>query len=197
MRTVALLLGSVCALAATDSSTPAHQKTSQTKKKTATRAHSTASKTGTRSSSKTPAKHSRTAAKRGKTKSSAAASWRSRQLAPTADRYKEIQSSLVSKGYLNQPANGVWNAQSEDALRRFQRDQNLEPTGKLNSLSLIALGLGARRTTVAAAPAPAGAAPRVPSIDAPPALPHDAIPQSPPPNFGGPELPAAPPGDAR
>ena len=29
-----------------------------------------------------------------------------------------------------------------DALKRFQSEQSLEPTGKIDSLSLIALGLG-------------------------------------------------------
>jgi hypothetical protein len=101
---------------------------------------------------------------------------------------------------LNQPANGVWDPQSADALRHFQRDQNLEPTGKLNSLSLIALGLGAKRTAMVTptlgAP-PALIIPRAPSIEAPPALPQNAIPPTPPPNFTVPELPASPPGDAR
>ena len=203
MRIVALLIfGCVLSLAATEGSTSPPKKTQQTKKKSTTKVHSTAGKTSAKAPAKTSAKHSaKTSGRHSKTaakgKKKTEASWRYRQLAPTPDRYKEIQSALAGKGYLNQPANGVWDAQSADALRHFQQDQNLEPTGKLNSLSLIALGLGARRTTVAAAPAPAGAAPRVPSIDAPPALPQNAIPQSPPPNFGAPQLPAAPPGDAR
>ena len=33
-------------------------------------------------------------------------------------------------------------ADSVDALKRFQADQNLMPDGKINSFSLIALGLG-------------------------------------------------------
>jgi peptidoglycan hydrolase-like protein with peptidoglycan-binding domain len=195
---VALLtMGCVLALAAADNPTPAQKKTQHTKKKSVTTAHQATAKTTTGTSGK----HAKTAGKRGKTKT-AAASWRSRQLAPTADRYKEIQSALASKGYLNQPANGVWNPQSEEALRHFQHDQNLEPTGKLNSLSLIALGLGAKRTAmVAPAPVPVVPAavipPRPPSIDAPPALPQNAIPQTPPPNLTVPELPASPPGDAR
>jgi hypothetical protein len=72
--------------------------------------------------------------------------WRNRQLAPTPDRYKEIQSALVSKGYLKpEEAGGTWGQSSTEALKRFQTDQNLESTGKINSLSLIALGLGPRR----------------------------------------------------
>ena len=189
MRTAALvMIGCGLAVAAQDGSAPAHKKTAA--KKAATKSHSTAAKT--------TARHSKTAGKHSKTKSAAA--WRSRQLAPTPDRYKEIQSALANKGYLNQPANGVWDSQSTEALRRFQHDQNLEPTGKLNSLSLIALGLGAKRTAmVAPAPAapPALITPRTPSIEAPPALPQNAIPQTPPPTLSVPELPASPPGDAR
>ena len=63
-------------------------------------------------------------------------------MAPTPDRYKEIQDALAKKGYLHQDPSGNWDDQSADALRRFQQDQNLEPTGKLDSLSIIALGLG-------------------------------------------------------
>lgn len=66
-----------------------------------------------------------------------------RQMAPSSNRYREIQSALVAKGYLPaDQANGQWNDASADALKRFQSDQNLDPTGKINSISLIALGLG-------------------------------------------------------
>jgi hypothetical protein len=71
--------------------------------------------------------------------------WRNRQLAPTPERYKEIQGALAAKGYLKpEDANGSWNQASVDALTKFQSEQNLGSTGKINSLSLIALGLGPR-----------------------------------------------------
>ena len=74
--------------------------------------------------------------------------WRNRQLAPTPQRYKEIQDALAAKGYLKpEDANGAWNQASVDALKRFQAGQNLDSTGKINSLSLIALGLGPKRET--------------------------------------------------
>ena len=80
---------------------------------------------------------------------------RSRQQNPTPDRYKEIQQALAAKGYLAaEQANGEWTDASADALRRFQADQNLDPTGKINSLSLIALGLGPKYDTAAAAKEP-------------------------------------------
>lgn len=72
---------------------------------------------------------------------------RSSQQAPTPERYKEIQQALAAKGYLHGEASGTWDADSADALKRFQADQNLTPDGKINSLSLIALGLGPKRLT--------------------------------------------------
>jgi hypothetical protein len=79
------------------------------------------------------------------------ASWRNTQRTPSPDRYKEIQQALATKGYLQTAApSGVWDASSVEALKRFQQDQNLEPSGKLDSLSLIALGLGPKRDSQAA-----------------------------------------------
>ncbi len=72
---------------------------------------------------------------------------RSYQQAPTADRYREIQQALISKGYLHGEANGEWGPDSVDALKRFQTDQNLTADGKIGALSLIALGLGPKRLT--------------------------------------------------
>ena len=77
---------------------------------------------------------------------------RSYQNAPSADRYKEIQQVLATKGYFKGDANGQWGPDSVEALRRFQGDQNLTQDGKLGSLSLIALGLGPRRTTAQVRP---------------------------------------------
>jgi hypothetical protein len=76
-------------------------------------------------------------------KKPAVASWRSTQKAPSPERYKEIQQALASKGYLQPDASsGVWDNSSVSALKKFQEDQSLEPSGKLDSLSIIALGLG-------------------------------------------------------
>jgi len=80
---------------------------------------------------------------------------RSSQQAPTPERYKEIQASLASKGYFKGEATGEWGSDSVAALKRFQTDQNLTPDGKLNSLSLIALGLGPKRLTAQSNPQPA------------------------------------------
>ncbi|MBZ5727421.1 MAG: peptidoglycan-binding protein [Acidobacteriia bacterium] len=85
------------------------------------------------------------AARRGKKAPAKRTTWRNRQMAPAPERYKQIQDALVSKGYLKSAdATGAWNQSSVDALKQFQAGQNLESTGKINSLSLIALGLGPR-----------------------------------------------------
>jgi hypothetical protein len=138
---------------------------------TKTQARKPAAKT-TASAAKAPPKKSATAKKgattatKGGTAASAArrrksaprapaVTWRNRQQAPTPDRYREIQSALAGKGYLPaESVNGEWNQASVDALRRFQQDQNLEATGKLNSLSLIGLGLGPKYAAKVTPPVP-------------------------------------------
>jgi Flp pilus assembly protein TadB len=121
-------------------------------------------------------------AKRGKKSKKAAAAWRSRQLAPTPDRYKEIQSALAARGYLKESPNGVWDDESADALRRFQHDQSLDATGKLNSLSLIALGLGAKHGSTGVAPAASpvpATSPRAPALPGPAPAPQTSAPATP------------------
>jgi peptidoglycan hydrolase-like protein with peptidoglycan-binding domain len=82
-------------------------------------------------------------AKKGSKKSAkTTAAWHSRQMTPTPERYREIQQALADKGYLKSEPNGVWDAQSVEALKQFQTDKNLSPTGKISSASLIDLGLG-------------------------------------------------------
>ena len=67
------------------------------------------------------------------------------QQRPTSERYKEIETALHERGYLNESPTGQWSSSSVDALRRFQADQDLPVTGHLDSLSLIRLGLGPQR----------------------------------------------------
>jgi len=69
-------------------------------------------------------------------------------MAPTPERYHEIQQAMVAKGFLKpEDVASGWDQNSIDALKRFQAAQNLEVTGKINSLSLIALGLGPKHDT--------------------------------------------------
>lgn len=81
--------------------------------------------------------------------------WRNRQTAPTPERYKQIQDALAAKGFLDPAdASGAWGQSSVDALKKFQAAQKIEATGKINSLSLIALGLGPKREAVKVPEAP-------------------------------------------
>ncbi len=148
---IALAWSSGHALAATEKKTPA-KKASTTK--------STVKK-GTTSSSKKGATSASAKGKKGTTKK--AVTWRNRQSAPSADRYREIQDALAARGYLKaEDVTGSWNQTSMDALKKFQSEQNLDSSGKINSLSLIALGLGPRRDAVAAVPKPPPAPPQFP-----------------------------------
>jgi peptidoglycan hydrolase-like protein with peptidoglycan-binding domain len=116
----------------------------------------------------TPSSKSTKRAKGKAVKAPPASTWRTRQQAPTPDRYKEIQQALVAKGYLKGEPTGVWDSDSADAMQRFQMDQKLTPTGKVNAPSLIGLGLGAK----------SAGAPEAPAIkqDAPPITPEAAPP---------------------
>jgi peptidoglycan hydrolase-like protein with peptidoglycan-binding domain len=67
-----------------------------------------------------------------------------RQSAPTSERYKEIQQALKDKGYLKTEPNGIWDNDSQEAMKQFQTGQKLNATGKITAPALIALGLGPR-----------------------------------------------------
>jgi murein L,D-transpeptidase YcbB/YkuD len=125
---------------------PAASKSRSRKKSAhkATTAGTGSSAKTTAKSGTTPVSHGRSA-KSSKSKTSVAVSRRSFQQQPTQERYKEIQQALADRGYFNGQADGTWGPESVDALKRFQREQNLTDDGKLGSLSLIALGLGPKR----------------------------------------------------
>gem|GEM_PF-1901098 len=76
------------------------------------------------------------------------------QLHPDPARYQEIQKALADRGYFKGEVNGVWGPDSVEALQRFQTDQKLPNDGKINALTLIALGLGPKHNSIANAGAP-------------------------------------------
>jgi peptidoglycan hydrolase-like protein with peptidoglycan-binding domain len=124
---------------------PAQIKVLAKKAATATSARRTAAAPAVRPAvAKKPATGAGTAAaKRGKRAPVGRTTWRTRQTAPTPDRYREIQEALAARGYLSsEEANGTWGPSSAEALKKFQAEQTLESTGRIDSLSLIALGLG-------------------------------------------------------
>jgi hypothetical protein len=126
---------------------------------------------------KTASTKTASTAKKGKSSKksvkTAAATGQPRQMAPTPERYRDIQQALVDKGYLKSEPNGVWDAQSADALRQFQTDQKLSVTGKISSASLIALGLGPKTS---APDAPEPSAPKTPDAAPVPAPPVSTTP---------------------
>lgn len=95
------------------------------------------------------------------------------QAHPDPERYEQIQKALADRGYYKGEANGEWNADSIDAMKRFQADQHLDDDGKITALTLIDLGLGPKhdgstaRLSGPAAPAAAAEIPPEPQ-EAPP-----------------------------
>jgi peptidoglycan hydrolase-like protein with peptidoglycan-binding domain len=64
------------------------------------------------------------------------------QKAPTTSRISEIQTALSRSGYYQGDANGKWDSSTVSALQKFQSENNLNPSGKLDATSLQKLGLG-------------------------------------------------------
>jgi peptidoglycan hydrolase-like protein with peptidoglycan-binding domain len=60
---------------------------------------------------------------------------------PTSATVREVQERLNSRGYRAGAADGRLGDATRAALRQFQRAENLEPTGKLDSRTLAALGI--------------------------------------------------------
>jgi murein L,D-transpeptidase YcbB/YkuD len=61
---------------------------------------------------------------------------------PSAERIGEIQQALSRAGFYSGEVTGRWDAETVEAMKRFQQAQGLEPTGRLDALSLQKLGLG-------------------------------------------------------
>ena len=96
------------------------------------------------------------AGKTGKRKVSIRSRRRERgQKAPTADRITEIQMALAKDGSFAGTPNGKWDDSTSEAMRKFQAGHGLNPTGKLDALTLHKLGLGAPTAGIAAPLPPA------------------------------------------
>jgi peptidoglycan hydrolase-like protein with peptidoglycan-binding domain len=64
------------------------------------------------------------------------------QKAPTPQRISEIQSALAHGGYYQGTPNGKWDSNTVAAMQKFQSDNGLSSSGKIDALSLEKLGLG-------------------------------------------------------
>jgi peptidoglycan hydrolase-like protein with peptidoglycan-binding domain len=130
--------------------TPASQaRTKVTKKHHASKTSRNAKTSKTSKTHKTPAARATSLRSPKKTRSRRQPRKRGQQ-APTTDRISEIQTALAKDGsYIGEPT-GKWDSNTVDAMRRFQAAQGLNPSGKLDALTLQKLGLGSKISGVAA-----------------------------------------------
>jgi len=156
LRLLAVAFVGLSLVVANAAQTPVTKKRAAPKSTKATVAHAAPakSKAGTAKTSATKAGAAKSTAKAGTKSKRVVARRPPAQMQPTTDRYKEIQQALADKGYFRGTPDGTWNGESVDALKRFQKDQNLDPDGKIGSLSLMALGLGPKRGVAQAASEP-------------------------------------------
>lgn len=54
---------------------------------------------------------------------------------------RDVQQQLRAKGIEGGPVDGVWGDRTQQAVRQFQQQRNLEPTGQLDVRTLAALGV--------------------------------------------------------
>jgi hypothetical protein len=66
------------------------------------------------------------------------------QTAPAPSRITEIQEALAKDGSYQAAPNGRWDAASIDAMRHFQDAHDLNPSGRIDALTLQKLGLGSQ-----------------------------------------------------
>jgi peptidoglycan hydrolase-like protein with peptidoglycan-binding domain len=85
---------------------------------------SSVTKSGKRTSSKTSSRHA------------------PGQKAPTPERITEIQQALAKNGAFSGEPSGKWDDSTTEGMRKFQAAHGLNPTGRLDALTLRQLGLG-------------------------------------------------------
>lgn len=76
------------------------------------------------------------------------------QAAPMPDRITEIQQALAKDGSYSAAPSGKWDESTVDAMKKFQMTHALNPSGKLDALTLEKLGLGSTTAGVAEPVAP-------------------------------------------
>jgi peptidoglycan hydrolase-like protein with peptidoglycan-binding domain len=64
------------------------------------------------------------------------------QKTPTPDRIREIQGALNREGAFGGQPTGKWDDATVNAMKKFQENQGLNPTGKIDAGTLVKLGLG-------------------------------------------------------
>ena len=118
-----------------------------------------ASSSSTKNSSSTTKKKKAAASAKSKSKKSSRVK---AQAAPTPDRIKEIQTALQKDGSYDGEPTGKWDAATMDAMRKYQDKNGMNPTGKIDAVTLNKLGLGSE-TAGKGAPVPAASATQTPA----------------------------------
>jgi peptidoglycan hydrolase-like protein with peptidoglycan-binding domain len=128
-----MLVGmTVCSL--TRAAAGAVQSTSSARKSTHTPATGTVSSKRTTGTVKKSSKTGKSSSKKGKRVKG--------QAAPTTDRINEIQGALAKNGAYTAEPSGKWDDSTVEAMKKFQASHGLNPTGKMDALTLQKLGLG-------------------------------------------------------
>jgi peptidoglycan hydrolase-like protein with peptidoglycan-binding domain len=68
---------------------------------------------------------------------------------------QDVQNRLRQAGFYSGRIDGIWGADSQAALERFQQSHQLQVTGQLNQATAATLGLDPNALVVASAPTPA------------------------------------------
>jgi peptidoglycan hydrolase-like protein with peptidoglycan-binding domain len=88
------------------------------------------------------------------------------QKAPTPDRISQIQEALAKDGSFAGTPNGKWDDATVEAMRKYQGSHGLNPSGKLDALTLEKLGLGSQTAGVAEPVAPPNSSSRLTNVPA-------------------------------
>jgi peptidoglycan hydrolase-like protein with peptidoglycan-binding domain len=83
------------------------------------------------------------------------------QMAPTSERITEIQQALAKDGSYSSAPTGKWDDNTVAAMKKFQTTHALNPSGKLDALTLEKLGLGSTTAGVAEPVAPPNSSSRL------------------------------------
>lgn len=92
-----------------------------------------------------------------------AAATSSGQQAISTDLVRDVQRGLASRGYEVGPQDGIYGDSTEQALRKFQRDQRLTASGQVDGQTLAALGVIGGASGQRATAGPAGSRDYVPT----------------------------------
>jgi len=95
------------------------------------------------------------------------------QAAPTPERISAIQEALASKGVLEGTPTGKWDDTTVEAMKKFQSSHGLNPTGKLDALTLQKLGLGSETAGLAPPTPPPKSVNRLRNTSSLPEEPHE------------------------